>query len=338
MHSLLKLLILVGLAMPAPTGEWTTATPESQGISSEKLALARDFLAQQNTRAALVVRHGRIVAEWYWDGSGPDSEFDTFSTTKSVFGTAIGLLVDDGKLKLEDPAWRWIPEWQQDGRKAITIFHLINMISGLSSRAPADLEKDDKRLMRVLQQPLLYAPGTKYEYNSYAYDCLSTIVRQVSGMEASEFLRRRLFDPIGIKHASFGFFKGRTEPSGYLHLSARDGARFGYLFLQNGRWNGRQIISPSWVQKVSRPSNEVNPHCSYLWWVNSTGYSEEKTLTPHGWKDLPRDTYSTTGRWGNNITMIPSRDLVIVRFVGTGKAELPPNDYCKLILDSLVGP
>src|SRR5260370_1242873 len=155
MHSLLKLLILVGLAMPVPTGEWTAASPESQGISSEKRALARDFLAQQNTKAALVVRHGRIVAAWYWGGAGP----------------------------------------------------------------------------------------------------------------GSEFLRRRLFDPIGIKHASFGFFKGRTEPSGYLHLSARDGARFGCLFLQNGRWNGRQIISSSWVQKVSRPSNEVNPHCSYLWWV-----------------------------------------------------------------------
>src|SRR5260370_16086024 len=98
-------------------------------------------------------------------------------------------------------------------------------------------------------------------------------------MEASEFLRRRLFDTIGIKHASFGFFKGRTEPSGYLHLSARDGARFGCLFLQNGRWNGRQILSSSLVHEGSHPSTEANPPCSSLSWVHSTRYSEGKN--PH---------------------------------------------------------
>src|SRR5260370_42269187 len=128
MHSLLKVLILAGLAMPAPTGEWTAASPESQGISSEKLALARDFLAQQNTKAALVVRHGKIVAEWYWGGSGPDSDFDVFSTTKAVFGTAIGLLVDERKLKLEDPAWKWIPEWRQGGPQGHRLLPLIEMI------------------------------------------------------------------------------------------------------------------------------------------------------------------------------------------------------------------
>jgi CubicO group peptidase (beta-lactamase class C family) len=338
MHTLLQCLILLAVSTPAPASDWQKATPESEGMSSEKLAVAKAFMAEQGTKAALILRHGKIIAEWYWDGAGPESDFDTFSTTKSVFGTAIGLLVEDGKLRLDDPAWKWIPECEQDGRKAITIFHLMNMISGLSSKAPPSLKEDANRLTLVLQQPLVYQPGTKYEYNSYAYDCLSTIVRQVSGMEASEFLRERLFEPIGMQHAKFGFFGGKTEPSGYLHLSARDGARFGYLFLRHGNWNGKQIVSSSWVQKVSRTSNDVNPHCSYLWWVNSAGYSEEKTLTPHGWKDLPRDTYSTTGRWGNNITVIPSLDLVIVRFVGAGKAELPPNDYCKLVLDSIITP
>jgi CubicO group peptidase (beta-lactamase class C family) len=347
MHSvrtLRTLVILFAVAISASAAELERATPESQGMSSEKLALARSFLGEQGTRAALILRHGKVVAEWYWDGSGPDSDFDIASSTKAVFGTAIGLLVDDGKLKLEDPAWKWIPAWRQDGRRDITIFQLANMISGLSGKAPEGLKKDDRdadRLALVLQQPLLYPPGTRYLYNGFAYDCLSTVVRKTTGMEASEFLRQRVFEPIGMQHTTFGFYQGKTEPSGLLHLSARDGARFGYLFLRSGKWNGKQVVSSDWVRRVSRTSNQVNPYCSYLWWVNTPGYSDEKSIPPeiavneHGWKDLPRDTFSTFGHYGNAITVIPSQDLVVVRLVGVGKADLSPNQHCKLILDSI---
>jgi CubicO group peptidase (beta-lactamase class C family) len=342
--ALLTIFLATRLAAPicAHAGELETASPESQGMSSKKLALARDFLAEQNTRAALVLRHGRIVAEWYWDGSGSNSDFDVMSTTKSIFGTAIGLLLEDGKLKLDDPACKWIPAWRNDGRKDITVFHLIHMISGLSPKVPPNVSKDPDRLTLVLQQPLLYPPGTRYHYDSFAYDCLSTVVRQASGMEAAELLRRRVFQPIGMQHAAFTFFNGKTQASGGLHLSARDGARFGYLFLRNGNWNGKQIVSADWVRRVSHTSNHINPHCSYLWWNNEAGYSDEKTISPelavneHGWKDLPLDTFSTYGHYGNAITVIPSRDLVIVRLVGVGKAELSPNHHCKLILDAIV--
>src|ERR1700722_11273582 len=153
MHSMRKLgtlmIILCALAISARAGDLETATPESQGMSSEKLALAKAFLGEHDTRAALVLRHGKIVAEWYWDGSGPDSDFDIQSSTKSVFSTAIGLLVDDGKLKLEDPACKWIPEWREDGRKDITIYQLVNMISGLSGKAPAGLDKNDRDADRL---------------------------------------------------------------------------------------------------------------------------------------------------------------------------------------------
>jgi CubicO group peptidase (beta-lactamase class C family) len=338
MISRLAFVIIWICAAQLPAQEWQAARPEPNGMSSAKLRLAREFLDKQGTRAVVIVRHGKIVAEWYWDGAGPDTSFDTFSSTKSVFGTAVGLLVDDDKLKLEDASSRWIPGWRDDGRKEITIFHLINMISGLSSKAPAAMEMDENRLALVLRQPLVAPPGTVFEYNSYAFDCLSAVVRQASGIEASEFLRRRLFEPIGIRHAAFGFFNGKTEPSGFLRLTAREGARFGYLFLRQGNWNGQQIISSSWMRRVSRSSNDINPHYSHAWWVNTTGQSDEKTALPHGWKDLPRDAYSTTGRWGNNITVLPSQDLVVVRFVGAGKAELTPNDYCKLILDAITGP
>src|SRR6266852_4282131 len=103
--------ILFAVAISASSADLETATPESQGMSSEKLALAKNFLAEHDTRAAVILRHGKIVAEWYWGGSGPDSDFDIASSTKAVFSTAIGLLVDDGKLKLEDPVFKWIPEW-----------------------------------------------------------------------------------------------------------------------------------------------------------------------------------------------------------------------------------
>ena len=253
----------------------------------------------------------------------------------------------DGKLKLEDPVFKWIPEWREDERKDITIFHLVHMISGLSGKALTVLNKDDRdadRLTLVLQQPLLYPPGTRYQYNGFAYDCLSTLVRKASGMEAAELLRRRVFEPIGMQHATFGFYQGKTEPSGLMHISARDGARFGYLFLRNGKWNGKQIVSSDWVRRVSRTSNNVNPYCSYLWWVNTPGYADAKSIPPeiavneHGWKDLPGDTFSTFGHYGNSITVLPSQDLVVVRLIGVGKVDLSPNDHCKLILGSIVGP
>src|SRR5215472_14780862 len=109
-HSSAMCLILLAISTLALASDWQKATPESEGMSSERLALAKAFLAEQCTKAALILRHGKIVAEWYWDGAGPESDFDTFSTTKSVFGTAIGLLTDDGKLRLDDPAWKWIPQ------------------------------------------------------------------------------------------------------------------------------------------------------------------------------------------------------------------------------------
>jgi CubicO group peptidase (beta-lactamase class C family) len=168
------------------------------------------------------------------------------------------------------------------------------------------------------------------------------VVKQAGGMEGAELLRRRVFEPIGMQHAAFTFFNGKTQASGGLHISARDGARFGYLFLRNGNWNGKQIVSADWVHRVSHTSNDINPHCSYLWWNNQTGtptrkpFRGNRRLMNTVGRICPRTPSQPRAIYGNAITVIPSRDMVIVRLVGVGEAELGPNHHCKLILDSVV--
>jgi len=313
-----------------PAGEWPVAQ-DGAGMSAVGLEALRSYLEAKGTRAAVVIRGGRIAAEWYWEGADAATQFPCYSTTKSVASTAVGFLVDDGVLSLEESAARYVPEWREDARQEVTVRHLLTMTSGIRN-ASAELGDAEDRIALGTSQPLAAPPGTLFDYNNCACAAISVIVRGASGQEMADFLQERLYGPLGMTGLWHERSAGKTVPYSGLRITARDAARFGYLFLRRGRWAGRQIVSGAWVDQACGAGSAVNPDYGFLWWVNGRGF----------WPTLPRDAFSAQGMYGNNVTVFPSQDLVVVRLIGdaagdTRNETTKVNDYGSLAIQACEG-
>jgi len=302
-----------------PDSNWAAATPESQGMDAGKLNALRDYLESRQTREALVIRHGRIVGEWYWRGASAETKLPVFSVTKSITSTAAGMLVDSGKLRLDEPAADFIPAWRDDDRKAITIRHLLSMTSGLKHEEYGYFFRQDQ-LKQSLAQPLESPPGTKWEYNNIACNCLSEIVSKASGMELADFLQQRLYDPLGIRSATMDRNGGRALAYMGLRITARDLARIGYLFLHKGEWKGKRILSEQWVKEATRASQKLAPWYGHLWWVHNE-YRDESD---------PADSFEAIGLYGNYLCVFPSQDMIVVRLIGNGSGAPTDVDRAKM--------
>jgi CubicO group peptidase (beta-lactamase class C family) len=298
---------------PAP--DWQTAMPETQGIDKEKLEALRAFCEERKSRGLLVIRHGKIVGEWYWDGTEKETLLPVFSVTKSVTSTAVGFLVDEGKVKLDQPAADFFPEWKDDDRKGITVGHLLSMTSGLKREELGYFLGRDQ-IQSTLKQTLADPPGTKWEYNNLACNALSGIVRKASGQELSAFLQSRLYDPLGIKHVKMDKSGENATAHAGLRITPRELAKIGYLFLNKGQWDGKRLLSEKWVAEATKPSQELNPVYGLLWW-----------LSPQLLRQVPPDGFYANGLFGNYLEVFPSKDLIVVRLIGWGRgagSEMSP--------------
>jgi CubicO group peptidase (beta-lactamase class C family) len=308
-----------------PAREWQVAD-DGAGMSAAGREALRNYFESKGTRAAIVVRGGRIAAEWYWDGVDAATQFACYSTTKSVASTAVGLLVDDGMVHLDESASKYIPEWRGDAREGVTVRHLLTMTSGIR-KDEEGLRAAEDRIAYGISQPLVSPPGTVFDYNNCGCSAISVIIRAASGKEMADFLQERLYGPLGMTGLHHEMPAGKTLPYSGLHITARDAARFGHLFLRRGRWRDRQIISEAWVDQACHVGSEANPDYGFLWWVNVRGAN----------KDLPHDAYSAQGMYSNNVTILPSHDLVVVRLVGDAAENernqgVSVNDYAALAL------
>jgi len=289
-----------------PGKEWETATPASQHLTEPGLQAIRDLMQQTGTRAGLVVRGGKIVSEWFWEEATTLTRFPVYSCTKSFASVACGFLEADGKLKLDQPAADFIPAWKEDDRKAVLVRHLLTMSSGQSKDEQTMYASSDK-IGFALAQKLQAPPGTKWDYNNIGCCALSAVIAKAAGEEMSAYLRRKLYVPLGITQYSHEESSGHTVPYTGLEITARDMARFGLFLRHEGRWKGKQLLPASYVQAASTSSQELNKGYGYLFWVNAAG----------NYKDSPRDAFLARGAYGNELLIIPSRDLVIVRLLGT---------------------
>jgi CubicO group peptidase (beta-lactamase class C family) len=292
-----------GTVWPIP--DWETASPESQGMTASGLAALKAFLEEHGTRSALVVHSGRVVGEWFWEGSRADTQFPVYSITKSFTATAIGFLAADGKLALDQPAADFIPEWRVDDRKGVTVRHLLTMSSGMS-KDEATLYKSEDKIGFALTQPLQAPPGTKWDYNNVGASALSRVVAAASGMEMSRYLEGKLYAPIGISHFSHEEPAGHTLPYSGLRITARDLARFGYLYLNGGIWKTRLLLPASFIGEATSTSQKLNNGYGFLWWVNTAGQ----------WPEVPHDAYAARGAFGNELLILPGKNLMVVRMVG----------------------
>lgn len=245
------------------------STPAAEGIDPVALELLVKKAQEAGSIALVVVRNGALVGEWYFGHWRSASE--SMSATKSVTALAIALLLDEGTIKsLDEPVWTFFPEWNQGKKKLITLRHLLSHTSGLqSARDATEIYASPDFVKLALAAELSSTPGTEFFYNNKAVNLLSGVVKVASGKRMDDYLREKLFEPLGIRDVLWTL-DGCGNPHGMsgLQIRAVDFAKVGQLMLDGGRWKGKQVISSQTVKLLTSPSQALAPAYGLLWWVD----------------------------------------------------------------------
>jgi CubicO group peptidase (beta-lactamase class C family) len=334
-------------------------TPAAVGLDAGKLDELARTAAVGKSNCLAVARDGKLAGEWYFNGTGPDTTQDVFSVTKSVTSTLIGMQADAGKVRVADRADRWIPEWKRTASAPVTVRDLLSNDSGRSWSLVQDyfqlIRSPDKTAFAVgLGQAA--PPGTVWAYNNSAIQTLERVLVGTMGRDVVAAARRRLFEPIGMTHSTLS-----TDASGHvltftgLHTTCRDLLRFGSLFLNDGEWNGKRIVSADWVRRATgRSSTRLNSAYGYLWWLNRRGriagplaavsLSGAANQTVGRGKlvpGAPADTFWALGLGNQVVQVDPGTRTVVVRMgSGESRPEPPtfgPADAAKVVTEAVTG-
>ncbi|MEZ4669798.1 MAG: serine hydrolase [Anaerolineae bacterium] len=269
-----------------PTTEWRTSTPEEQGMNSAELASLFENFSQKefNLDSLMVVRHGYVVAEAYASPFQQDMKHQMYSASKSVTSALIGILLQQGTIKsLETPVLSFFPDMTvqnlDENKKAMTLGNLISMSSGLdcddlatANATTNSMFSSKDWLQFTLDLPMASKPGTEFHYCNPATYLTSAIVTKLTDMSALDFAAKSLFKPLGITDYAWA-----SSPQGIsfgfadLQLTARDMAKFGYLYLNGGQWDGVQLIPADFVTASLHPVVSTpwpSTSYGYFWWTN----------------------------------------------------------------------
>lgn len=291
--------------------------------------------APAHTRALLIVYQGLLIAEQYAPGISKNTPLQGWSMTKSVMNALVGILVKQGKLSINQKAP--IQKWTHtnDPRSSITLDQLLRMSSGLEFDETAGAAVTDLSEMLFLKRdaatfaidkPLIHPANSHWQYSSGTSNIISRIVRVASGGSTADvvrLLRNELFIPLGMQQAIIEpDSSGNLIGSSYMYATARNWARFGQLYLQDGRWEGKQLLPEGWVKYSSTPT-PASPKGEYgaHFWTNGGIHSAAENRP---FPSLPEDLYYAAGYKGQRVVIIPSHQLVIVR-LGWSDAETPQN-------------
>ena len=323
-----------------PTQEWRTSSPEEEGMDSKELAKSVDWGTTHNFDSLLVQRHGKIVAEAYYVSYsafslGARGPHQVYSVTKAIIGTLTAIACKEGLL--DSPSHRVLDFLDHrnianvDQRKeAITVQNLLDMTSGIEwteqvgSIIPAtatDMQMGNSLdwVKFVLDRPMSSPPGDIFNYNSGNPQLLSAILTKLTGMSALEYAKAKLFGPLGISDVFWSFDPQGISNGGWgLYLKPRDMAKIGYLYLRNGVWEGKQLLPPEWVNKVSHPT--VETHLKGFWYSNFF------------WVLPDKHVYMALGRYGQVIMIFPDLDVVAVT---TGHKGYPPSEFADAVSGSV---
>ncbi len=312
-----------GLPMSPPdeSGKpWTAAPTVALGRIAQSAFGEPDPAKRRRTRAIVVVKDGKIVAETYAPGIGPAAPLAGWSMAKSVLGALVGRAILEGKLSLADRDLA--PEWSGDRRAEISLEDLLRMRSGLAwTEVYSDPLSDVVRMLFARPDAGAYAaskaleadPGAAWKYSSGTTNIVSRVLRRALGeLDYLAFPRSALFEPLAMTTAVFepdasGTFVG----SSFLLASARDWARFGQLHLQDGVWNGRRLLPEGWVRWATTPTPQSkDKRFGAHWWLRVPPELGGDTAAG---RNLPADAFHALGHEGQCLTVIPSRGLVVVR-------------------------
>jgi len=293
-----------------PTEGWRTSTPEEQGLDSEQLAELMDYLQGQNSftiHSLLIIRNGHIVTDAYFHPFAQDSLHDLASATKSFMSTLIGIAIDQGYIEsVEQPVLDFFLERtvaNLDANKgAMTLEDLLTMRSGFqctnqgANSTDVQMWANPDWVQFTLDLPMAGEPGTRYNYCNQNSHLLSAIIRETTEMSALAFAQEHLFEPLGVSDVIWPSDpQGNTLGWGDLKLAPHDMAKLGYLFLNEGLWDGQQVVSSAWVKSATSDGSY-----GYQWWLKPSGF------------------YFATGVGGQEVWVLPDRDMVVVMTGASG--------------------
>jgi CubicO group peptidase (beta-lactamase class C family) len=317
-----------------PTEGWRTSTPEEQGMDSELLAEALDFLQEHrgeyHLHSLLVVRHGYVVADVSFYPFAPEMTHDLTSATKSFTSTLIGIAIDKGYIEgVEQPVIDIFPERTlanvDASKTAMTVEDLLTMRSGfeciseseagaVGGGTQAEMMESPDWAQFTLDLPMSDEPGERFKYCNPVPHLLSAIIQETTGLSTLAFAQEHLFGPLGISDVSWPSDpQGNNHGWGDLYLTPHDMAKLGYLYLNEGLWDDQRVLSASWVDAATSIPGSVSlkdgePAYGYLWWL------------------LP-DSYRADGRDGQMIHVFPEQDIVVVHAGGGGTKFAGPDSY-----------
>ena len=321
------------------------AVRENPGVPREALARRIDALftglPEDETRAAIVLHDGRMIAERYAPGYHENTRFISWSMAKTVTAVMIGMLIADGRLQLDQPAP--VPAWQRPGdpRGEITLRQLLQMRSGLRHTEAGDpiyesgevrmlfLDGRDDMAAYAEAQPLEAEPGRQWEYSSNTTVILADIAARALTTSSdpalrrravADYLRSRLFEPAGMTSALPEFDRSGTLIGGSLiHATARDWAKFGELLRNGGAVKGAQLVPRAWIEFMTTP-NPRNPGYGAQTWLNRPQSDSGKPEFP----GAPASVFAAQGHLGQYVVIAPRQQLTVVRLGRTDEDRLLP--------------
>jgi len=302
-----------------PGKDWATAMPASRGLSAAGLDAAAAYAEKHGGGSGCVIRHGYFIKEW----GSTTTRWDIKSATKGSLGaTILGLAVDAGKVKLDDLAQAHYPaigtdkpENSKDWLKEITVRHLATMTAGFDDGRPPTL---------------IYRPGTRGIYSNDTSNMLAELLTLKYGEDLSAVLKREVMDPIGVSAEEWRWRDNQFRPKKINDLASREFAsgltithralaRIGYLYLREGRWKDRQIISKEYIKTATTPTKLPAPFPYYAFFWGSNGLGT--------YADMPKDAYWALGLGDSFVVVCPRMDIVAVRLgLGNKKSQLPGGD------------
>jgi len=303
-----------------PTTTWKESTPEEQGIDSEKLI---EFITtvqkeKRHLHSLLIIRNGRLVTEAYFNPYNKNIKHIIFSATKSVSSLLIGLAIKDGFIKdVNQKILDFFPEYQgkiqclDDKKKSLCLYDLLTMTEELQWKDwpyRVGMEGDFLKLLSAsdgvkyyLDKPMKKTGDSSFNYNSGNSYMLSAIIQKCTGKSALDYAREKLFKPIGILDSCWGIFQNGIYNGGSeMFLKPRDMARIGFLVLNKGNWDGKQIIPSQWIESSTKPyvkTSFLNYKYGYMWYIDTS---------------LPFRNISAQGLGGQYISIIPELDMVVI--------------------------
>lgn len=314
-----------------PTDGWRTSTPEAHGMDSDKLAeFVQAAISAGGFKSFVIVRDGYIVAESYYGINKPDKRQAVYSITKSVVSTLFGIALEEGKIgSVDTKVLECFPDISFDNvdenKQNITLEDLLTMTSGIDwpyVGMQDQSEWADDPAKFVLDLNMAAVPGDTFLYNNGTVEVLGEYIAEAVGEDISQYADEKLFAPMGITQYYWNkTLNGQRDGccSG-LYLTARDMAKFGYLYLKNGEWDGQQLVPADWVRTatsvhVDEGFDEFISGYGYLWWVDVNG------------------CYSARGYQGQFIFVFPELNMIVaVQAEFTGETDGVTNELIPEIL------